>query len=426
MVRMVGAWFARTFKALEYRDYRVLWIGTSLAFLAFMMSSVVQAVVAFDLTGRNGAVGFVSLGMGLATILVSPFGGVVADRVSKRRLLLVGQTIIGLNFAAVGLLIVFDLITIPLLALSTLVMGAVFSFIGPARQAWIGELLPARDLPNGIALQQVGMTMTRVIGPFIAAALIGLSFVGTGGTYLFMAGLFVFVVASLAMLPPSRAVARGGRSFRDDLVLGVRHIRERKRLMLAVVTFIGVIMAGFSYFVVLPGFLENELGHSSKDMALLMAAGAASGFVVSLAVAGAASSRHAWALMAAGGLVLGLSLGFLAVAPNFAAAVAAMVAVGAGTGAFQVLNNAIVMREAEPAYHGRVMSLTMMAWGVNGLVAYPFGALADRIGERETLATMAAGVLVIVGAAWLAGIPLKEGAGASAAPEALPQPAGGD
>jgi MFS family permease len=72
------------------------------------------------------------------------------------------------------------------------------------------------------------------------------------------------------------------------------------------------------------------------------------------------------------------------------------------------------------------MSLTMLAWGVNGLVAYPFGALADRIGERETLATMAAGVLVIVGAAWLAGIPLKEGAGASAAPEALPQPAGGD
>lgn len=423
---MVGAWFARTFKALEYREYRILWIGTSLAFLAFMMSSVVQAVVAFDLTGRNGAVGFVSLGMGLATILVSPFGGVVADRFPKRRMLFVGQTVIGLNFAAVGLLILFDLITIPLLALSTLVMGTVFSFIGPARQAWIGELLPQHDLPNGIALQQVGMTLTRVIGPFIAAALIGVSFVGTGGTYLFMAGLFVFVVLTLAMLPPSRAVARGGRSFRDDMALGVRHIRERPRLMLAVVTFIGVIMAGFSYFVVLPGFLENELGRSSKDMALLMALGAASGFVVSLAVAGAAGSGRAWILMVGGGMVLGLSLLMLATAPSFGVAMLAMLAVGAGTGAFQVLNNAIVMREADPAYHGRVMSLTMMAWGVNGLVAYPFGALADRIGERETLGVMAAGVLVIVAGAWLAALPLRRPAAVEAEGGVLPRAMGGD
>jgi len=419
---MISAWAARTFKALRYRHYRVLWIGTSLAFLAFMMSSVVQAVVAFELTGRNGAVGFVSLGMGLATIVVSPFGGVTADRLPKRRLLFIGQSIIGLNFAAVGLLIVFDLITIPLLALSTLVMGAAFSFIGPARQALVGELVPPHDLANGIALQQVAMTLTRVIGPFVAAGLIGISFVGTGGTYLFMAGMFVFVVLTLSMLPPSRAVARGGRSFRDDMVLGVRHIRERPRLMLAVVTFIGVIMAGFSYFVVLPGFLENALGRPPKDMALLMAAGAASGFVVSVGVAGAAGSRHAWSLMAAGGVVLGLSLVLLASAPTFGVALLAMLAIGAGTGAFQVLNNAIVMREAEPAYHGRVMSLTMLAWGVNGLAAYPFGALADRIGERETLVVMAAGVLVIVAGAWAASLPLR---GAAAEP-ALPRPLGGD
>jgi MFS family permease len=157
-------------------------------------------------------------------------------------------------------------------------------------------------------------------------------------------------------------------------------------------------------------------------MALLMAAGAASGFAVSIAVAGAASSRHAWSLMAAGGVVLGLSLLVLAAAPSFGVAVLAMLAIGAGTGAFQVLNNAIVMREAEPAYHGRVMSLTMLAWGVNGLAAYPFGALADRIGERETLVVMAAGVLVIVAGAWAASLPLR---GAAAEP-ALPRPLGGD
>ncbi|WP_322797306.1 MFS transporter [Tepidiforma sp.] len=423
---MFTRWRKETFRALVHRDYRVLWVGTTLAFLAFMMSSVVQAVVAFELTGRNGAVGFVSLGMGLATVLVSPFGGVVADRFPKKRLLFVGQSLIGLNFAVVGVLILADAITIPLLALSTLVMGAVFSFIGPARQAWIGELLPQEDLPNGIALQQVGMTLTRVIGPFLAGGLIGLGFVGTGGTYLFMAGMFVFVVLTLAQLPSSKAVARGGRSFRDDLALGVRHIGERPRLLVAVVSFIGVIMAGFSYFVVLPGLLENELGRSSKDMALMMAVSAASGFVVSIGVASLAGSRYAWTLMTLGGLVLGASIALLASAGSYAVALLAMLVLGAGTGMFQVLNNALVMREAEPAYYGRVMSLTMLAWGVNGLVAYPFGALADRVGERETLGVMAAGVVVIVAATWLAAQAVGRRSEGTEARESLPAAAGGE
>ncbi|MGH2610268.1 MAG: MFS transporter, partial [Tepidiformaceae bacterium] len=195
---MFSAWANNTFLALRNRHYRVLWIGTTISFLAFMMSSIVQAVVAFDLTGKNGAVGFVALGMGVATIVVAPFGGVIADRVSKRKMLLIGQTVIGLNFAAVGVLVVTDQINILFLAASTFVLGTVFSFIAPARQAWIGELVNTEELPNAIALQQLGMTATRIGGPFIAAGLIALPFSGTGGTYLFMGGLFAVVVATLA------------------------------------------------------------------------------------------------------------------------------------------------------------------------------------------------------------------------------------
>lgn len=398
---MIAAWARNTFKALKYREYRILWIGTCFSFLAFMMSSVVQAVVAFDLTGKNGAVGFVSLGMGIATILVSPFGGVVADRFSKRRMLFFGQTIIGLNFALVGVLILTDRITILALAGSTLVLGTVFSFIGPARQAWVGELVPQNDLPNGIALQQVGMTATRIFGPFIAGGLIALSFVGTGGTYLFMGGLFAIVVFTLTLLPSSKPVARGNRSFFADMALGVTHIRERPRLMLLALSFIGVIMAGFSYFVILPGFLENQLGRRTEDMAFLLGISAISGFAVTIFLAGFAGSKHAWTLMMTGGVVLGASIWLLAIAPTFAAALGAMFLVGAGSSAFQLINNALVMKEADPAYHGRVMSVTMLAWGANSLVAYPFGTLADRIGERETLLVMGSGVVLVTLATWV-------------------------
>src|SRR3990172_6250996 len=129
MGKMVGGWARSTFQSRGQREYRILWIGTTFAFLAFMMSSIVQSVVAFDLTGKNSAVGTVSLGMGLATLFVAPFGGVLADRLSKRMLLLIGQTIIGVSFGVVGLLILTDRITIFWLAASTFVLGATFSFI---------------------------------------------------------------------------------------------------------------------------------------------------------------------------------------------------------------------------------------------------------------------------------------------------------
>jgi MFS family permease len=106
-------------------------------------------------------------------------------------------------------------------------------------------------------------------------------------------------------------------------------------------------------------------------------------------------SRHAFGLMQAGGLLMAAGLLLTAIAPGFAVALVAMLLVGGGSSAFQLLNNSLIMQEADPAYYGRVMSLVMLAWGLNGLVAFPFGFLADRAGERETLFLMGALVLAV-------------------------------
>ena len=390
-------WRSATFEALSHPHYRILWFGTTLAFLAFMMSWVAQSVVAFDLTGKNGSVGIVSLGMGVSQLAIGPFGGAVADRVSKRGMLLTGQALAGLNFIAVGILIIAGLITIPLLVASTFLLGVVFSFIAPARQAWVGELLPQRVIPNGIALTQVAMTGTRIVGPLLAGGLVAWSLVGPGGAYLFMGALFIIVVATLAKLPPSQAKPKqkGGPGVFRDLYLGFQHVAERPRLGLLAVSFILVVVTGYSYQVVLPGFLENELGRESKDLGIMMAVSAVTGLIATIGLAGAANSRWAWPLMIGGGVMLGASLLVLGIAPNFGVVLFAMLLTGAGTGAFQMLNNALVMRESAPQFYGRVMSLTMMAWGFNGLSGLPFGLMADAIGERETTLIMGAGVLVV-------------------------------
>lgn len=424
MAQMISKWFSSTFESLYDQQYRTLWIGTTIAFLAFMMSMIVQSIVAFDLTGKNGAVGVVALGMGIATIAIAPFGGVIADRVSKRKLVLIGQTIIGLDFLVVGILIVTGTITILALAASTFVMGAVFSFIGPARQAWIGEIVEGPELGNAIAMQQVGMTLTRVLGPLLVAGLVAVSFIGTGGTYLAMGAMFAFVIFTLTLLKPTKSRAKEpGKSIFGDFKLGFIHIASRPRLALLVCSFLGIVMAGFSYQVVLPGLLENELGHEAKDMGLLFFAGALSGLLVTLLVASKASGPHAWKMMIIGGFVLGVSLAFTALAATFWQAMLTMFVAGAGSSVFQLLNNSLIMHHSDRDYYGRVMSLTMMAWGLNGLVGFPFGLLADAVGERETIFLMAVLVIAVTVATLLVHVSLNRRQGSQLA--ALPSLAGG-
>ena len=394
---MISTWARTTFSALSDKHYRQLWIGTTIAFLAFSMSNVAQGVVAFQITGRNSDVGIVALGMGLATIITAPFGGVIADRVSKRILLLIGQTIICLNFTLLGVTIFTGHITVPLLFGSTFIMGLVFSFIAPARQAWIGELLHGPRLTNGIALQQVAMTATRIVGPWLAVALVAIPGIGTGGTYVAMGVLIAVVVVTLAQLPDSRSSPAGGRpSALQDMKLGVSHVAQRPRLALLAISFVFIVMLGFSYNILLPGYLHNELGRNTTDMGWMLGVAGIAGLIATVAVANYAASRHAWKMLLAGGVILGIGLMLLAVAGTFLHVLLIMLLIGAGSSIFQMLNNALIMQESDPAYYGRVMSLTMLAWGFNSLAGYPLGKFADASGERAALLFMGAATVGVI------------------------------
>lgn len=398
---MFRAWTRRTFESLALPDFRILWLGTSFAFIAFMMSWTTQSVVAFDLAGTNKAVGVVSLGSGLAMLVVGPFGGVLADRFSKRRLLLLGQSMVALTFLVIGLLILSDAITIALLVAATFVMGIAFSFTGPTRQAYVGELVPRDKLPNAVALSQMPMTVSRVVSPLLAGALIGISVIGAGGTYLFMTGLFVIVLGTLWRLPNSGRRQGPARSVRADFTAGFAHVRSRPRLRLLVLSFILLVMLGFPYQTVLPALLENELARPAREVGFMLGISAAGGLAAALAVAGLAGGRFAWPTMYGMGLLFGGALIVLAAMPTYGLALAVMVIVGVGSTGFQMLNNALQMSETEPAYYGRVMSLTMLAWGSQSLTAMPYATLADAAGERTALVVMGCAVLGLVAVSML-------------------------
>ena len=390
------------FTVLGHSQYRLLFIGSALAMLAFGMLNVVQGVVAFELTGKNGAVGFVSLGQGVAMVILSPVGGALSDRVSKRRLLLFAQGSIGVMFGVIAVLIYSGLISIWLLALCTLVLGCLFALMGPTRQAWVGDLLQGPDLAHGVALQQMMMNATRIVGPLIAGGLLAVSVIGTGGVYLAMTVTFAFAVAVLSLMhatPPRKQARRS--SVVGDLKEGMRYIWSTNDVRLLTLVFAGVVLSAFSYQTLMPGFLENELGHPSSQLGVLYGTTAVGGIVTTVYISTHQPRRPGHAMMAFGAALSG-SLLLLAVAPGFGTALTVATLVGASSSGFQMLNSVSLMQRTSPQFFGRVMAVTMMAFGLNAIVAYPVGAFADRVGEREAIATIALVSLVVVIGGWSA------------------------
>ena len=391
---MVPPWLRQNFAALAVPQFRILWLGSLIAFVTLQMSHTARNVVAFDIAGTNAAVGVVGLGSGIAFLLVTPYGGVIADRVSKRRVVVLGHGWVGLVTLGLAILILTDQITIPLLLFGTFASGVAASFFAPARQAYVAEVAPRRLLPNAIALSQLAQTSGRVVGPFLAAALIGIGAIGAGGAYVVMTGLFVLVLATLLRLPgttPGRAGAP--RAVLADLMAGLRHVQERPRLRLLVVAFTALVLFAYPFEFVLPGLLENRLGREAADLGLLMGFSAIAGLAVSVSLAGFVGGRRAWPLMIALGGTLALGLLVVAAAPSFGIALAGMLLVGTGQAGFRLFNTALLMLEAAPPYYGRVYAITILGFGIENIAAAPVGILADAIGERSMLGILGGGTL---------------------------------
>ena len=189
-----------SFAALAIRNYAILWVGSLGSFTAFFMSTVVQSIVAFELTGKNSAVGVVLLGQGLASAVLGPFGGAVADRISKRLINAVCQSVITVVFLSIGTLIALDQIALFHLAAGSFVIGTMFAFMGPARQAWVVELVGPELRANAVALNQVALNAARIWAPALAGLMVAVAAIGAEGAYFAMAALYAAVTLLLLMI----------------------------------------------------------------------------------------------------------------------------------------------------------------------------------------------------------------------------------
>ncbi|MFK7894870.1 MAG: MFS transporter [Myxococcota bacterium] len=405
---------AGSFGSLSVRPFRILLTGTLLSFTAFFTSTVVQAVVAFELTGTNTAVGSAIFGQGLGMTFCGPLGGALADRLPKRRVIAAGQLVSSACFGTLAALYASGSLVLMHLVISSFLIGCAFGFLGPARQALAADLVTPKWVGSAMALTNVVNTISRVLGPFVAGVLLASEGFGAAAAYATMSLLYFGSAVLLLFLP--RSVVRDNVAethVLQDLTGGLSYVWGHVELRNLLIFFVSVMLIGFPHVTLIPGLLENQLGRPAEEVTRFAFFSAIGAFAASVTVARYADSAKATRIYSGMAIAFGIALVLLAGAPGLWSGLGVIVLVGASSGGFHALNGAVIARRTDPEYMGRVMSLTLLAFAGFSLTALPLGILADVWGERVVLAGM--GVVVTLLSIYMTRIVARDAATAEEA-----------
>ena len=357
---------------------------------------IARGALAKNLGGDNAALGLVTLAFGGTSLVLTPFGGVLADRLPKRRLMVVSTLLLASTSLALGITELLEATEFWMLVIVSSLQAAAFALLVPARMAFTAEIVGPDLIPNAVALAQISQNSNRVFGPAVAAAFLSVSWLDFAGIYLFGAVLSVLAVGCFLFLdagvPPADRIRRAPLT---EMANGVRYAASVPSLRVVVVLAVLVTMIGFPYVTFLPSVSEDFFGRGEQGFAILSLVGASGGVAAGVIVARTVLSKGPW-LQTVSGVILAGGLGFLAVAPTFETAVLASVVVGGSTAGFQSMNATLALSFSDIEYHGRVQSMLQMGFGMFGLAAFPLGVLADEVGLRQTLGGMAVAVLLII------------------------------
>ena len=404
MPRARGAALARGFSAMRHRNYRTYWFGQIGSLVGTWMQSVAQPWLVLELGGSPLQLGAVLALMFAPSMFLAPLGGVIADRVDKRRVLMVVNAVALVQASVLFVLAATGLVEIWHIYVLALLLGFVSAIEMPVRQSFVAELVPADDLVNAIALNSTSFNLSRVIGPAIAGLTIAAF--GVAINFGINAISYLSVLISLWMLDGS-ALRRLDRpvafpSIRSSLTEGVRYAIATPTVLWPLIMLGGMAMFAMNFQTLLPIFTRDALALDSGGYGALFAAMGAGSLVGSLILAFITSQRPMLTLIIGGGaafLALELALGFVR-SPLAAFALVA----GIGLASMLMVNtiNVTIQNSVPDALRGRVMSLYVTVFAgtapIGGLLA---GALAESLGAAAAIslgALMAVGVLALV--AW--------------------------
>ena len=391
----------QTFVALKHPNYRLWFIGQTVSLIGTWMQTTAQGFLIFQLTHSAVYLGYVGFASGLPSWLFMLYGGVIADRVPRRKLMVITQSVMMILAFILATLAFLDIVQPWHIIILAFLLGTANAFDAPARLALIPELVEREDLSNAIALNASMFNLGTVIGPAIA----GVAYALAGPAWCFtLNGIsFLAVIAALLFmqLPP--------HIFKPRTTSALSDIKEGIRYMLAndiIITVIAIIavtsLFGLALVTLMPAWAVNILGGDATTNGWLQSARGGGALAGALMVASLVHFKVKGRLVTIGSFVLPLCLlvfTFVRWLPLSLAALA-----GAGLGMILIFNsaNALVQSQTPDQLRGRVMSVySLIFFGSMPLGALLAGSIAEFIGEPMTGVLCATVVLIFAIAIWV-------------------------
>jgi len=401
------------FRALRHYNYRLFWVGQLVSIIGTWMQATGQAWLVLKITGSALALGTVTMLQFLPVMFLALIGGVVADKVPRRRdLIMFTQTVAMIQALVLATLTATDQVELWHLYVLAAVLGLVTAFDTPARQAFVAEMVGKDDLMNAVALNSTLFNMARIAGPALGGLTIAT--IGTAGTFYLNAVSFLGVLLSLVMMRPelfhaSARAAAGSALFHLGEGLGYVFRTPAVLLVVALVAAVGTF--GINNTVVVPLIAEDILGAGPVGFGGLMSFLGFGSLLAALAIAFTVRPTRRMLLIGAG--ALSLALFAVALSRSFPLTAAILVALGVATILFAATANTTLQLTVPDELRGRVMSIyTLVFLGSTPIGSLYVGGVAHVLSAEAAIASAGA----ICGAATLAALAytIRQGRAAAA------------
>jgi len=381
------------FRALQHRNFQLFFGGQLISLIGTWMDTIAEAWLVYRLTGSSLLLGTVAFAGQIPVFLLAPIGGMVADRLNRRSIVVATQTASMILAGILAALTISGRVKVWEVVLLAALMGVVNAFDIPARQAFLVEMVGREDLMNAIALNSSMFNGARVIGPAIAGILV--ASIGEGWCFFANSVSYIAVIAGLLLMKINRRSPEAVASMLEHIAEGFRFVRETKPIF-ALLLLLGLVsLVAMPYSVLMPVFAARILHGNARTLGVLMGAtgvGALTGALI-LASRTGLKGLSKWVAFSCTGF--GAALILFSLSHWYLVSVAMLVPVGFCMMVQMASSNTLIQAMVPDRLRGRTMAVySMMFMGMAPLGSLLAGELGSRIGAQWTVALGGAGAVI--------------------------------
>ena len=351
------------------------------------MQMIARGYLAYELTSSPFLLGVVNSGFAVPLLALSLFGGAFADRLERKYIIQAGQGASALLALIIGIAIHFDIVAWYYLWIASIIQGGLFSFVMPARQAIIPQLVGQERLSNAMALNASAMSAMTLAAPALAGW--AYAYLGPYNVYYIIAALAAISFLLSGLIPKSGTGAgRRPAPMIGDIVEGLVYIWRSPLVLVLLLMGLATSLLAMPFRFLMPIFIVDVYRLGPEAMGLLVTIMGGGSLVGSLFIASLGRSGRGM-LLIIGSFISGVTLLLIASIPIYLIAAFLMLPLGLGDAGRRTLNQSLIMEEVEDRYRGRVMSVFMLNFGLMPLGVLPAGTAAEYIGGQAVIGILA-------------------------------------